>query len=196
MSRSSVWSWLTLPTGDILDSNASIWAMFLIRTNVIDKYRTETCCVIGNYYSLRYHYLPCSSVQVTEILISDLSMRKQWFTSSGRWSWTLAISLPSHWWVTSTWRWRILMRRFSHTGKNIQNQWTVKVTIKQQASNWSEQTRLSSMVWAGADLWDTQDAILLPLLLQTGKAFIQDSFIWCPNNPRLKSWGRVTVECL
>ena len=23
------------------------------KTNMIDKYRTETCCVIGNYYSLR-----------------------------------------------------------------------------------------------------------------------------------------------
>lgn len=23
------------------------------RTNMVDKYRTETCCVIGNYYSLR-----------------------------------------------------------------------------------------------------------------------------------------------
>ncbi len=28
-----------------------------LRTNQIDKYRTETCCVIGNYYSLRWVFL-------------------------------------------------------------------------------------------------------------------------------------------
>ena len=27
------------------------------RTNMIDKYRTETCCVIGNYYSLRFEQM-------------------------------------------------------------------------------------------------------------------------------------------
>ena len=37
-----------------------------------------------------------------------------------------------------------------------------------QASNRGEQTRLQSLVWSGTNLRDTQDAILLPLLLQTG----------------------------
>ena len=32
------------------------------RTNMIDKYRTETCCVIGNYYSLRFEQMFTSSV--------------------------------------------------------------------------------------------------------------------------------------
>ena len=27
------------------------------RTNMINKYRTETCCVIGNYYSLRFEQI-------------------------------------------------------------------------------------------------------------------------------------------
>ena len=27
------------------------------RTNMINKYRTETCCVIGNYYSLRFEQM-------------------------------------------------------------------------------------------------------------------------------------------
>ena len=27
------------------------------RTNMIDKFRTETCCVIGNYYSLRFEQM-------------------------------------------------------------------------------------------------------------------------------------------
>ena len=27
------------------------------RTNMINKYRTETCCIIGNYYSLRFEQM-------------------------------------------------------------------------------------------------------------------------------------------
>ena len=40
----------------------AFWLVLIIddlvhRTNMINKYRTETCCVIGNYYSLRFEQM-------------------------------------------------------------------------------------------------------------------------------------------
>lgn len=125
----------------------------------IDKYRTETCCVIGNYYSLRRQH-----GKAVLYFQRALKLNPNYLSA-----WTLMghefMELKNTHAAIQSYRKAIGNKR---THINIYGNWERVSTKKYHHVLFfrGQQKRLSSMVRTGPDLRSPQAAFLLPLLLQ------------------------------
>ena len=99
-------------------------------------------------------------ISLHKSLLTDLSTRKQWFTSNVLWSSTLVTYLHSHWWDMNIWRWRTPMRQSSHTGKKYNAQHCPFKMTKFQNRQAIEVNRRDYRAWYG--LGQTYEILKMP----------------------------------